>query len=689
MPHAETNSPFKLVSAFLLFILTVAGFSQVDSPFLKCVAVDENGDATLTWVPSTDGFGTFVEYRIYADNGGGITQIGTESNITVSTYTDIGANADDGSVQYFVTSFSVSEAAPSDSLSSIFLTVNNPGDGTAVLQWSAMSDNPISGSNNWYHIYREYPLGTWNLLDSTQVTNEYYRDTIDICEDSIAYQIRLSNTSGCTSTSNIDGGIYKDLLPPDAPIINTVTVDTASGNVIIDWNSSYAEDAVGYIILEFIGGGWQPIDTVYGYGNTTYTNTGSFANFQSEAYGIAAFDSCQSGLPPKPNTSPMGSPHNTVFVTTQFAICEKEVTLNWNHYEGWGNGVFVYEIYSSLNGASDVLLTSVSGTSTSYVHEATNGDVTYCYTIKAIGVDGDSSLSNKTCRYLSQPPLPTHSYLQSATVISDNEIEIRYHSDELSPISLFTLERTEDLSEDYETIATETAGSNPIIFTDNNVDASSTSYYYRITLEDSCGRSAMNSNIGKTILLNVSENTTNMVNLLQWTAYEEWDGNLIRYNIYRSVNGVFDPDPVASVPGNIKYYEDDVDAFVSTQSDGEFCYYVEAVEASNSFGLAETSQSNIQCAFQNPLVYIPNAIMINGINDTWKPVMNLLDFSTYNVKIMGRLGHIVFESNNSNSSWDGTYKGTYVPSGMFIYQVSFYDGKGNFHVKKGHITVVR
>ena len=91
------------------------------------------------------------------------------------------------------------------------------------------------------------------------------------------------------------------------------------------------------------------------------------------------------------------------------------------------------------------------------------------------------------------------------------------------------------------------------------------------------------------MLLTVTENKTTLVNLLQWTKYENWDGSIMEYRIYRSVNGVYDSSPIATVPSNQSFYQDNIEALVTSKISGEFCYYIEAVENSNNYGIAETS----------------------------------------------------------------------------------------------------
>ena len=58
-----------------------------------------------------------------------------------------------------------------------------------------------------------------------------------------------------------------------------------------------------------------------------------------------------------------------------------------------------------------------------------------------------------------------------------------------------------------------------------------------------------------------------------------------------------------------------------------------------------------------PIVYVPNGLFLGGINNTWKPVVSLIDFSSYDLKVVGRQGHIVFSSSDASQVWDGKYKG--------------------------------
>ena len=116
----------------------------------------------------------------------------------------------------------------------------------------------------------EFPSGTWTLIDSVPTAINSYIDTITICDEFLNFRIGIEDQLGCISYSNIEGDQFQDMLPPDIPVINYVSVDTSNGFVEIDWDSTYFEDTYAYIIFQNINGVWEVIDTVIGYNISYY-----------------------------------------------------------------------------------------------------------------------------------------------------------------------------------------------------------------------------------------------------------------------------------------------------------------------------------------------------------------------------------------------------------------------------------
>ena len=63
---------------------------------------------------------------------------------------------------------------------------------------------------------------------------------------------------------------------------------------------------------------------------------------------------------------------------------------------------------------------------------------------------------------------------------------------------------------------------------------------------DSCERIAASSNTARTIYLSGSPKY-GLINYLYWSSYENWDGGVDRYEIFRKVNDVYDSNPLATI----------------------------------------------------------------------------------------------------------------------------------------------
>lgn len=91
-------------------------------------------------------------------------------------------------------------------------------------------------------------------------------------------------------------------------------------------------------------------------------------------------------------------------------------------------------------------------------------------------------------------------------------------------------------------------------------------------------------------------------------------------------------------------------------------------------------------------VFVPNAFTPNGDgnNDTWKFFGNLSGVKQMNVKVFNRIGEKVFESNDINFEWDGSYLGKPSPNGVYTYTAGFvWLNNHNDNQYKGTITIIR
>ena len=93
------------------------------------------------------------------------------------------------------------------------------------------------------------------------------------------------------------------------------------------------------------------------------------------------------------------------------------------------------------------------------------------------------------------------------------------------------------------------------------------------------------------------------------------------------------------------------------------------------------------------LIYIPNTFTPDGDehNQSFSPVFTSgFDPYDFNMKIFNRWGEIIWETNDSNSSWDGTYNNIVCPDGIYVWAVRF--GVTKSDEKKefmGSLTIIK
>ncbi|MEO8589506.1 MAG: gliding motility-associated C-terminal domain-containing protein [Flavobacteriales bacterium] len=661
----------------------------LDPPTLHCASVNVAGDVTLTWTIPADPGGDFGHYEIWqANNPAGpfnlVTMIFVAGQVT--TFPPIAAGANAGPQYFYMTTVTnglpPETSVPSDTVATLFLQVfQSTPLGSANLAWNAPAMAATAAP--LFTIWMEYPIGTWTQIATVDTNTFVYQHVISICEDSLTFRIGLADPLGCVSFSNLDGAIFSDATPPSVPVLTAVTVDTLSGLSSVSWGPSPEPDTDGYIIVWIGPGGGVIIDTIFGQNNTSYTWPDSYPAGGTESFVVAAFDTCETGTPPSPNTSATGVPHTTMFAYTTYDRCGAQVRIWWTPYVGWP--VQNYQVLVQANGGSWSVLANAGPDESSIFHDVQPG-ITYCYVVKAVQGPGlPSSLSNKACRFSDYPPSPQFNYLRTVTVTAPDIITLVDSVDMSAHVSEYYILRS-DNGGAFNTVATLTGGGGPVItWNDTDVDPASVGYRYQVQVTDSCGQVAVTSNIGANIVLRATGDLTG-VNRLDWNGYVQWAGAVSGYTLYRSVGD--DPTvPLATLPPDPWVYVDDVQSY--TASSGRFCYYVQAIEAGNTSGINATSESNVACAVQEELVYIPNAFIVgSAYNSLFFPVMSYVDFAEYELSIINRWGQVIWTTHDPGEAWTGTVGSNTVPVGVYGYYCAFENGAGKRFEKRGTVTVL-
>jgi gliding motility-associated-like protein len=111
----------------------------------------------------------------------------------------------------------------------------------------------------------------------------------------------------------------------------------------------------------------------------------------------------------------------------------------------------------------------------------------------------------------------------------------------------------------------------------------------------------------------------------------------------------------------------------------------------NSFGCKDSITHDI---IINPgyTFYIPNSFTPNGdgLNEVFKGVG--IGITSYTIMIFDRWGELIFQSDNLDQGWDGTFKGkggNVVQEGVYVWKVQLRDEKNNEHDFDGTVSVVK
>lgn len=667
---------------FALLLWRTLSFAALNAPSLRCLDVKANGDVELSWVIPTDPTVVFDSYQIFHSTAlsGPYNLIATIPVYAQDNWLHIGANAQTTPGFYYIITVSDAPAfqysIPSDSLGTMMLTTLNPLNGTAPLSWNSLQMPPLSTSGS-YNVLYEYPTGIWNAAGNTFATS--FLDTIDICNDQINFRIEQSDASGCISVSSIDGDIYQNIIPPDIPELDSVSVNPATQNAVIGWQPSSSGDTEGYIIYLFTGV-WMPIDTVWGINTTTYENTSSTADLNYESYCVAAIDSCAT-------TSPLTTGHSTIFLNSTVDPCNRSVNLSWSAYSGFP-GIDNYIIYYAENGGTWSVLDVVSNTTVQYEILNLEDDSNYCFYISAVSINGETSSSNFSCELLNFPELPAYVYIRYASVIGDGSVDVKWVNDRNVYVLGYSLQRSLSPDGPWVSIDYKAYTATPeYSFSDLNANAHLQSVFYRVAVIDSCSNEAMYSDTARTIFLQ-GDPLNDLSNELRWNDYEGWPAGAQEYRLHRMIDHVAEPASAANFPDGTEYYSDDVASFY--MSYGLFSYQLECIEAAgNPLGYADTTWSNQIVIQQLPRLFIANAFSPTGYNKTFCPFGVYVDHTAYSFIIFNELGEEMFNTTDFYECWDGTNDGSPAPCAVYHYILRMTLPGDLAFTKRGHITLLR
>lgn len=566
----------------------------------------------------------------------------------------------------------------------------------ALLQWNNPSPFPVSCSGENYSIWRKGSHEP-NYLCIAQVggNTTSYRDTIVVCQEDYSYYVSITNHSNpsCQFKTRAKSGTFSDATPPATPILDSVSVNSATQRTELGWTQTSA-DAIGCIIYHATSasGPWPAIDTVIGTHWISPLHQGNAIHY----YRIAAIDSCFDSQHTIAGNMTEHAQNNIIVSVAGMDVCLKTIRLQWNPYEYMTSNIGEYRIFYAQDNGNMQYLASVNGNINSYECVGLPTNHQYRFIVKAINTTGDISSSSCYCDVTNytEEANTDFCYIRHVSVIENQYVDISILTNgDQNPFTKISLYRSVNNSLNFNLIGSITYnGQANYSYKDYDADITGSINYYKAILHNECGAESASSNIAHTILL-TGEGSAAQENVLQWNNYGEFNGGTAYYSVYRKVEigTYFDNIENNLTASELNNYSDNVEDLFEMGS--HFQYYVVAHEGLNEYGFAEESQSNIIEVEQLPNTYIPNAFCPYGTiveNQIFRPVNSFMNTEGYIFTIYSRQGELVFITHDITQGWDGTEQksGKEVPAGIYVYRLEYILPNGKKVVKSGTVTLI-
>ena len=472
--------------------------------------------------------------------------------------------------------------------------------------------------------------------------------------------LQVTDKNNCTDTFDRFIYVYDTLGPVSNPM-NFVSVSN-SKDIDINWSKSTFKNFDSYNLFNDNSNNYTLLFNSSNLNDTNYRvlqSSGINVNTSRYCYVIKTKDICK-------NLGVVSFPHCTIYLEIN-NDSTNVLELNWLSYEGWGPGkVSKYRIYRRVNNGPFTLYDSTSNSNLNYKDKklCTN---TYCYYVEAVYIKGPwTSKSNIVCK-MPIYKAPTQIVNSIRTTVLPGNLTYT-HWDKynfIKDVDHYIVSKAFVGSSGIDYYAlTDTIG---FIDRDPFLETDKSSYTYKIRAVDHCGAESPEGTENTTVLL--KGKSEGYVAKLQWSEYKKWFSGVKQYNVLLRENSTF--KVVGSIGSSSSNYSFD---FTDTKLDDSICFKIQAIKDTNQF---VESFSNMLCLISEAKIFVPNAFTPNkdGKNEVFIPRAILIFNQTgnpildYKFEIYNRWGEQVFESNDLNVGWDGTYKGELCQEGHYVYKV--------------------
>jgi len=464
----------------------------------------------------------------------------------------------------------------------------------------------------------------------------------------------------------------QDETQPLSPILETVTVDPATGFATLRWTQSPSPDVGSYVVYIDEGVTAPAIDTVRSPFITEYTHTASAARYRSVTYVVAAIDSSL-------NVSPLSNSLSTVWLSAVNDACTGSITVTWTTYVNQRHPAISQVIHiTSVSGSfiSDNVLTP-SGTS--FTFTGYDPDTDYCFTVTANDGSGAISSSNRACVTTGSEVAPAWVRID-AIEVEGGGITVSAGYDQATTIETYRLLRYNPVSDSWEQALSVTGSSGRVIFEAPSEDTTIINLYMAAAV-NGCGANAALSEPARNMLLEAV--FTGISVDLRWNRPVQGGSEL--YTVWRDTGEGM--QEVAS-DLNDTIWSEEYATFAGEMSAPAVIYRITASDPSMPTGTPiHRSQAAILEATEN--IYMPNAFTPGSGdgNELFRPEFSFIP-GEYDFRVYSRNGRLLFRTSDPGDGWDGKYNGTPMPSGVYLWSFRIVTPSGRTEMRNGTVTIL-
>ncbi len=436
------------------------------------------------------------------------------------------------------------------------------------------------------------------------------------------------------------------------------------------------------IYREKPGVGYVPIYTTQYLNDTVFIDQGVNARDSSYCYKVTATNFCGT-------EGDIAATLGHCTVELRSTPIPGQIVLQWNSYVGWD--VAAYEIYSvkSYSTLNPDLIATVPGFTNRFNHILLNCFTDHSYRIKAVGYDpmqtswSDTSRTFNANRIVGDPE-----QMLRATVENNQYVLVEWEPIKMEGLQFIYIDKISERNPTWTTVANLLPGE--VKFIDSaNVNVMEESYGYRVHAEDTCGNSTpITGRIAKSINLHAARADSSRIRL-EWTRYQEWLRDVLRYRIelYNEALDEWVLVKIVNSTTDTVYY--DPTPYVDATRPWEQTSYCYRIWADEKGGNTQISLSNEDCVDIPPGIFAPNAFTPNGDGINERFLLKGVYAETFNMKVFSRWGLLLFETNDIDEGWNGTFKGEPVAEGVYVFVATGRGYNGKPFTVKGSITLIR